>query len=326
MQSYLFLDFRDDYLRVVQGRPMDQQLNIRIEGFGTLELPGFFQVMAKRGGLFEYADVLKAFLRDNKLKAKNVVASFGQSGVLTRSTRVPAMRPADLQSMIGLEWTEYLPVSPDEYAFDWRVQNQFAEEGREYYNLMVAGVRHDHVEQALNLLREIKLNPVSFDVYPNAIYELMRPLRRRNVMVVEICPSGSRLLVFKQDELFVYADLPVRYDLALGIDMDTLRQEISGYLDYFSSRNAGRPVDRLVILGEASARPEIKDELGYAFGIPTTLGLNGEFNISFADGGRNFTSLSGVYGGNLGLMVGMSRYLRRLEDTSLPKAGEAAHE
>ena len=326
MQSYLFLDFRDDYLRVVQGRPLDQSLNIRIDSYGSMELPGFFQVMARRGGLFQYADEMKAFLRDNKFRARRVVASFGQSGVLTRSTRVPMMRPADLASMIRLEWTEYLPVSPDEYAFDWRVQSQVAEEGREFYNLMVAGVRHDHIDQALNLLKELRLQPIAFDVLPNAAYELMRPLRRRNVMVVEIGPTGSRLMVYKQDELFVYADLPVRYDLSIGIDMETLKREISGYLDYFSSRNAGRPVDRLVILGEASLRPEIKDDLGYAFGIPTTLGLNGEFNIGFHDGGRNFAALSGVYGGNLGLMVTMSRYLHRLEDTSLPRLEEKGRE
>ncbi len=298
---------------------MDHSLSIRIESFGTMELPGFFQVMARRGGLFQYADEFKAFLRDNKIRAKNVVASFGQSSVLARSARVPAMRPADLASMIRLEWTEYLPVSPDEYAFDWRVQSQVAEEGREYYNLLVAGVRHDHVDQVLNLLAEVRLRPVVFDVYPNAVYELMRPMWRRNVMVVEIGPTGSRLTIYKQNELFVYAELPVKYDMSIGIDMETLKREVGGYLDYFSSRNAGRPVDRLVILGEASSRPEIKDDLGYAFGIPTTLGLNGEFNISFNDGGRNFASLSGIYGGNLGMMVRMSRHLPRLEDTSLPR-------
>jgi Tfp pilus assembly PilM family ATPase len=305
---------------------MDHSLSIRIESFGTMELPGFFQVMSRRGGLFQYADEMKAFLRDNKIRAKNVIASFGQSSVLARSTRVPVMRPVDLASMIGLEWTEYLPVSPDEYAFDWRAQNQVMEEEQAYYNLMVAGVRHDQIDQVLNLLAELRLRPVVFDVYPNAIYELMRPMRRRNVMVVEIGPTGSRLAIYKQHELFVYAELPVKYDLSIGIDMVTLKREISGHLDNFSSSNAGRPVDRLVILGEASARPEIKDDLGYAFGIPTTLGLNGEFSINFNDGGRNFTSLSGVYGGNLGMMVRMSRHLHRLEDTSLPRAEGAGRE
>lgn len=306
--STLFIDIRGEVVRVVQGKTMDENLNFTVDKFGSVILPGHLGPHADSRLIAENAARLEDFLAERKMKAKRVIAGLGHSGVITRNVRVPKMSPGDLDNMMKLNINDYLPVSPEDYAFDYKVLDEIEEDGSEFLDLMVAAVSHDQAEQCYSLLEQAGLRPVVFDVLPNMLHRLFGHLANRDIMVLDGSAGGTCLAVFKGKTLFVYADIPFAVKPDGENDLSVLAGEMRGYLDYFSSRNFGRTVDNVAVLGELAVLPGIGEMQELIGSIPVTAGLSQAGDFSFKGKANNFHELAAVYAGNLGLMMRDSKF------------------
>ncbi|WP_066638191.1 type IV pilus biogenesis protein PilM [Desulfolucanica intricata] len=300
--SSLFIDIRGELIRVVQGRPMDNNLNFVVDGFGSLFLPGHLQ---QEGGeqLAANADRLKQFLKEKNMKATKVVAGLGQNGVITRNVRVPKMSLKDLDSMMKLNINDYLPVSTGEYSFDYKVLHEVEEDGLEKLELLVAAVNRKQVEQCALLLEKAGLKPVVFDILPNMLHRLFEHLVYRDTLVVDSGAEGTHIAIFKGKDLFIYVDIPFVFNAEGDNDFSVLVREMSGYLDYFSSRNFGKTVDGITVVGEMAACPGLAEILGQVIVIPVTVGLSLAGPLGFKGKAADFSKQAAVYAGNLGLMM-----------------------
>ncbi|KJR96141.1 MAG: hypothetical protein VR68_15605 [Peptococcaceae bacterium BRH_c4a] len=307
-KSTLFMDIRGETLRVVQGRPMDDNLTFTVDGFGTVALPGHLGFRNDDKTLVANAARLKEFLRENGMKAARVVAGLGQSGVITRIVRVPNMAPKDLESMMKLNISDHLPVSPEEYAFDYKVLDLVEEEGgAQSLELMVAAVSRAQSEQCASLLEEAGLKPMVFDILPSMLQRLVAHMPFRDTLVVDGGLDGTRLAIFKGKTLFMYTDVP----FSLGEnenDFSVLAGELRGYLDYFSSRNFGKTVDGITILGELAGLEGAAGLLGQHIPLPINVGLSGAGYLKFKGRAAGFNTQAAVYSGNLGLMMRGGRH------------------
>lgn len=306
--STLFIDFRGEIVRVVQGRPMDDNLNFTVDSFGSLVLPGNLGFKVDDELLEVNAGRLKEFLRQNIMKATKVVAGLGQSGIITRNVRVPKMPPKDLDNMMKLEINDFLPVSPGEYAFDYKVLDEVEEDEREYLELMVAAVNHKQAEQCALLLKQAGLKPVVLDILPNMLHRLLGRMTNRDTMILDGGLDGTRLVIFKDKKLFMYADIPFTVNPRGDHDFAVLTGEMRGYLDYFSSRNFGKTVDGIIILGELAEVHGIDKKLEQFVSFPVTVGLSQAGPFNFKGKAANFHEQAAVYAGNLGLMMRESIY------------------
>ncbi|MCL5779999.1 MAG: pilus assembly protein PilM [Firmicutes bacterium] len=306
--STLYIDFRGEVVRVVQGRPMDNNLNFVVDSFGSLVLPGFLGFKTDEDLTVANIKRLKEFLVKKKMKAIRVVAGLGQNGVITRNVRVPKMAPKDLDSMMKLEINDHLPVSPEEYAFDYKVLDEVEEDGRAYLELMVAAVSHKQVEQCASLLEQAGLKPMVFDILPNMLHRLFGHRAYQDNLVVDGGLDGTHLAIFKGKSLFMYADIPFVIDPQGDSDFSVLAGELRGFLEYFASRNSGKTVGGITIVGELAAYPGLAEIMGQFFSLPVTVGLSLAGPLNFKGKAVNFTSQAAVYAGNLGLMMRESKY------------------
>lgn len=295
-------------MRVVQGGPMDNHLNLTVDSFGSLMLPGFLGLKSDPGLMAANVQKLKAFLARKKMKARKVVACLGQSGVITRNVRTPKMSPGDLDSMMKLEICDHLPVSPEEYAFDYKVLDEVEEEGRSYLELMVAAVSHKQVEQCALLLEQAGLKPLVFDILPNVLQRLFGHRVYQDTLFVDGGSDGTHLAIFKGKNLFMYADIPFVISSDGSSDFAFLAGELRGYLEYFSSRNFGKTVDGITILGELAALPGLSEILGQYLTFPVMVGLSQAGPLSFKGRGSAISYQAAVYAGNLGLMMREGKY------------------
>ncbi|MFZ5646935.1 MAG: type IV pilus biogenesis protein PilM [Bacillota bacterium] len=307
--STVFIDFRGETARIVQGRPMDDNLVFTVDSFGSVVLPGHMSFRADDRVLAENAEVLKEFLQKNSMKAVSVVAGLGQSGVVTRIVRVPKISPRDLECMMKLNISDHLPVSPEEYAFDYKVLDEVEDEGGvQSLELMVAAVNRGQAEQCASLLEEAGLKPVVFDILPSMLHRLVAHLPFRDNLVVDSGADGTRLAIFKGKTLFMYADVPFVPGPAGESDFSVLAGELRGYLDYFSSRNFGKTVDGITILGELAGQEDPADLLGQYISLPISVGLSRVGHLKFRGRADGFEARSAVYSGNIGLMMRGSRH------------------
>ena len=289
----LFIDYRGQVIRVLQGQPMDSQLNMVVDRYGEILLP-------PGEPLADSADRLREFLSINRFKATKTVVGIGQGGIICRSTRVPKVSVKDLHSMMQLNISEHLPVSVEEYALDYKVLDVVEEEDREYLDLMLAAIPHQQVETCATLLEQAGLNLLAIDILPNMLHYLLKHQHYANSLVVDGGQDGTHVVIFKGKSLFMYADIPFKTNTA---DFSILYNELRGYLEYFASRNYGRTVDGITVWGELATLPDIAVELEGQFALPVTTGIEQIGPINFIDQGLGFATQAGVYAGNLGLMM-----------------------
>ena len=301
--STLFIDIRGEVIRLVQGRPMDNNLNFTIDSFGTIVLPGHLGYNISSEQLSGNINKLKEFLRENNMTAVKVVAGLGQTGVITRSIQVPKMSPKDLTGLMKLNSMDYLPLSPEEYAFDYKVLGEVQDNDRELLEVMVAAVSHKQVEQCTLLLEQAGLKPLVFDILPNMLIRLFGHMPYQDNLVVDGGLDGTRLAIFKGKNLFMYADIPFIINLQGENDFAELVKEMSGYMDYFSSRNFGKTVDGVTILGELVYWPQLVEVLEHFVPIPVTVGLSQAGPLNYKGKAAGFQDQATVYAGNLGLMM-----------------------
>lgn len=314
--SKLFMDFRGKIIRVIQGRPADNNLNFTVDSFGSVVLPGPVEPEMDKGNITAGAGKLKQFLKEKGMRATRVIAGLGQAGVITRSVRVPKMTARDLAGMMKLEINDHLPVSPEEYAFDYKVVGETEEDGREYLELIVAAVNRKQADHFAMLLEKAGLKPVVFDILPNMLYRLFGHIPYRDILVIDGDEDGTRLAIFKGGTLFMYADVPFAVSPGDKNDLSALAGEMGGYLDYFSSRNFGKTVDNITVLGELAKVPGIDKTLGEFFPIPVTVGLSEAGPLGFKGKASDFRSHAALYAGVLGLMMRESNY--RLPPAAVP--------
>ena len=312
--SKLFIDIRGEVARVIQGRSMDKDLCFSVDSFGAVDLPGHMTHETDSKQLAANAKRLRKFLDKNEMTATKAVIGLGQNGIITRNVEVPKVTKKRLQSMIKLNISDYLPVSPEEYAFDYKVLKEVSREGRDYLELMAAAVNHTQVEQCATLLELAGLEPIVFDILPNMLQRLFGYSAFQDLLVVDGGWDGTHINIFKGNSLFVYGDIyvynkildkdiPFVVNLQGDNDFYELSKKLSGYLDYFSSRNFGKNVDGLTIIGELTEIPNLVQLLEQYISIPITVGLSETGLLSFKGNATDFAENAAVYAGNLGLML-----------------------
>lgn len=305
--STLFIDIRGSTVHVVQGRHMDSRLNFNVDGYGSLVLPGNFSAEVNNNVIYESAQCLKDFLSQKNMKAKRVIAGLGYAGVICRNARVPMLKDKDLENMMKLNINDYLPVIPNEYAFDYKVLDDIEEDGKRYLELMVAAVKHRQAEQFALLLEKAGLKPVAFDILPNMLYRLFEHIPFQDTMVVDGGRDGCHLVIFKGKSLFMYTDIPFKVNNSTENDYPALAGEMRGYMDYYSSRNFGRTVDNICLLGELAVQPGVKEIVAQQFSVPVSVGLNQDGILKFKGKAGDFADHAALYAGIIGLMMRGSR-------------------
>ncbi len=300
----LFMDFRDQSVRMVQGYTRHHDLKFVIDSYGTLLLPYSFAEKMEPQQLKKNGRVLQDFLKKNKMKAKKVVVGMGQSGILTRNVNVPFMNEKDLASMMKMEVSRYLPVDLKEYTYDYHILEKRSEKEQEEWLLLLAAVKNQLLEQMIELLEEIRLKPMAIDVLPNIMHRLFSHFLYQDTLVLESNQDGTRITIFKGKTLFLYADVPCQVDMINETcDFTVLSKEVQGYLEYFSSRNFGKTIDKIIIVGEMASMPGIDYIFGREFSVPVIADLSVLGPLEFKGKGRAIANEAAVYASNIGLML-----------------------
>ncbi|MEW5794574.1 MAG: pilus assembly protein PilM [Bacillota bacterium] len=302
--STLHLDIRETLVRAVRGSISGSAA--RLDGFATLELPTPFG----RGGDEQHARDqgrrLAEFLDSSGLRDRRAVLGIGREGIITRTTRVPALAPKLLSEFLQREISEFLPVDLSEYNYDYRVMQGFVDESdkRAYYNLLLAAVPRYQVEQAMWMADEARLHVTAIDILPNALLRLFGQAPYNDVAVLDVGPSGTHVAIFKKETMVLYSDIPFRLT---GVDEDfsILIEETRGYLNFFASRHQGRLVDALHLVGDfASLEAPLAELFSQSLGVVVKVGLDDAIRFQYlGKAGPRFSELSTAYASNLGLML-----------------------
>ncbi|RKD27897.1 type IV pilus assembly protein PilM [Caminicella sporogenes DSM 14501] len=117
-------------------------------------------------------NVIDNYIKKEKVKVKNMVCTVGSTSLITRELILPFVKAKELDSMIKFEIEQQIPIEFDKYAVEYRVLKEFTEEDVKKLRVLVAVLPRDISEKYYNLVKDLKLKPVSLDIHSNAVSKL----------------------------------------------------------------------------------------------------------------------------------------------------------
>ena len=115
---------------------------------------------------------LKETLKTNKMKAKQMIFTINSTSILTREIILPSVKPEEMSEMIKYDIEQYMPVSIDEYDIEYKIIEEFEEEGSKKSKVLVAAVQKEIVLDYISLAKELGLNIVAIDITSNSVSKL----------------------------------------------------------------------------------------------------------------------------------------------------------
>lgn len=168
--NVISIDIGTCNIKVVIGR--QQGNNVLIENAFMLKTPNHAFSDGKILDMDLLAKSISEALNASKVKEKKVYFTVESTAIIMRELSLPMVKPEDMRSMIIFEIEQYLPIVLSEYVIEYRIQDEYVEEGVKKCKVSVAALPKSIAEGYLELAKELKLTPVVLDMNPNSAAKL----------------------------------------------------------------------------------------------------------------------------------------------------------
>ncbi|SHH46307.1 type IV pilus assembly protein PilM [Tepidibacter thalassicus] len=167
----LSIDIGNKNTKIVVGR--HQKNSVLVEKAMVIETP----INSYRDGNILDIDSLKVVIREvlsrEKIKTKKVICTVQSTSIITREIVLPvAKKEEEMKTMVQFEIEQYLPIIFDDYVVEYKILEEFTEEGIKKGRILVVALPKTIAEDYLKLINELKLTPLALDVSSNAISKL----------------------------------------------------------------------------------------------------------------------------------------------------------
>lgn len=116
--------------------------------------------------------VINTYLNKEKINVKKAICTVESTSTITRELELPYVQSQEIDSMIRFEIEQYLPIMFDEYVVEYRLLEKFNEDEVKKIRVLVAALFKNISEKYFNLVKGLKLKPISLDIHSNAISKL----------------------------------------------------------------------------------------------------------------------------------------------------------
>ena len=166
----LSLDIGSKYTKIVLGTQSKKSVNI--EKTITMTTP----VGCYNDGIILDITKLKSeisdVLQEENVKCKSIIITTKGTTVIMRDIDIPVAKKEDMDSIIKFQMEKYLPIMFDDYIMQYKVIEEFEEEGVKKTKVTVVVYPKTMAYGYYNLIKQLKGNAVALDVSSNSINKL----------------------------------------------------------------------------------------------------------------------------------------------------------
>lgn len=177
----------------------------------------------KKGSLSggKKTDLIKAWLRKNGVPLNRLRLAVSCPGVITRMITLPLMPVKDLDKLLTEQVDQYFTLSISDYVVDYRVIDQFTEQGEPRQRVLLAALPRYHWETFWSEWKEIGFVPKVVDLAADGLVRLysrlaLTGLQQRNpddpeappdLAIVELSADRVELIILEKGNFFLHSDL-----------------------------------------------------------------------------------------------------------------------
>ena len=156
------------------------------------------------------ANAIRTALVSNRIKGtKNVIFTISSTKIVTREQQLPQMKPAQLDSMIQTNLSDYFPIDLDNYQVAYTVLGTI-DEGKDAGKLRVSimAAENNLVESYKQLAASCGLVLVQVDNVANSVYQVLKSENKTQCkMVLKIEENATSVLVIKNESLLLQRNI-----------------------------------------------------------------------------------------------------------------------
>jgi len=156
------------------------------------------------------ANAIRTALVSNRIKGtKNVIFTISSTKIVTREQQLPQMKPAQLDSMIQTNLSDYFPIDLENYQVAYTVLGTI-DEGKDAGKLRVSimAAENNLVESYKQLASSCGLVLVQVDNVANSVYQVLKSENKPQCkMVLKIEENSTSVLVIKNESLLLQRNI-----------------------------------------------------------------------------------------------------------------------
>jgi len=249
-------------------------------------------------------DAIKEAIATTKIKTKEVASSLAGSGVIIKTLTVTVAKKSELPDQVKWEAEQYIPFDPNDVVIDYQVikQNKDTE-----YDVIVAAVKNDFIDQYLAVIEDSNLIPKVMDVEVFALqncFESNYTIPSNQAVLIAdigalstkiaICADGAPL--FTKDApyggLGVTQEIQRELKLPTLVDAEALKvseslpqevaeivqrmchalgTELKKSIDFYNASTLGPPVSAVYLCGGGSRALNMLQVVGEYVGVPVSM-------------------------------------------------------
>lgn len=286
---YLTINFNNEFIKVSEVSKTNKGLIVH-KAFSIPTPPRSYRdgVIRDRNAI---AKELTIVLQRHGITTTNVIYTISSTKIATKEVVIPYVAPKKVDSIVRMNATEYFPVNIEEYIIQnvvlETIVNKDNPKKKEQLKLLVAAVPAKMIEEYYDFSSTMGLKVVAIDYLGNSTLQILKMQSDVETSVmVQIENDSTIISVFTNDVLQLQRTVPYgktmivnavmerrkifNYEVALDIltkeqlihtefdgdditeSMRYLVSNVSRIMDYQTSRNSNKPVDKVYIVGNAT--------------------------------------------------------------------------
>jgi len=200
---------------------------------------------------------LTRLLRKNKITSKKVDVILSIDSIVTRQIEVPAMKKKDLENFINNNIGDYFTVNTEDFYFDYKIEEIRKEDEKKIYSVLLVAVPKEKLYKIKILLKLNKLSINKVKIYPECLISYYRKDKRQSIAVLDVGNDKSTITITNKGKIFIYSILVLDMSDSDSDSCIELTDNLTYFLNFYSTRNFGNKVDKVYVVGEKSDDVEL---------------------------------------------------------------------
>lgn len=271
----LYISYYEDYISIVEGMYNNKKDKFTIKD-------KFF--ISSNDIEIDYNsdkyELLRQALMRYQFKSKDVVLCLNTKDVILKSDKIPKVNKSDLEGIMNIEIDEMISLDRDSYVFSYEVTTEVKEDQIEFLEMVLAAVPQNEANNIVGVLNEFKLNVEAIDTIATSYLRVLKLVEYEDIMVTNIGDYGTVVDIYKNDKLFIHDNIPIRLTKDNSEHQSSIiAGEVNGLMNYYSSRNFGKYVDKIVTIGKYGRNKDLENAFKMAFTSELVNGIENLFDI-----------------------------------------------
>jgi type IV pilus assembly protein PilM len=205
-KSLLAVDVGSSLVKAVQIKTSKQ--GWILENIGVAEVPAAVAQQKGDAAASGLASVIRTAILNSGSRLKDIITSISGEAVIMRYISFPEMSDTELDNAIRWQIEEHIPYRLDDINLDYHKLGVTQKEGSKKIDVLLVAARKDLVNERINLLKSIGLNPAIIDVDAFAVFncfEANYDFKPEEVIALVNIGAQSTNIIICQNDISLFA-------------------------------------------------------------------------------------------------------------------------